>query len=108
MALDRFVLNQAGLEEVLTGPMGPVYRDLLRRAIRVESQAKINASGRPGPMVRTGRLRSSITHRMIVDPSIGIYAQVGSAVEYAGYVEFGTDRAPAYPYLRPALVAAAG
>ncbi len=45
---------------LLESPSGPVARDLQRRGLRIESQAKINASGRPGPNVDTGRLRSSI------------------------------------------------
>ena len=106
--LERFVINPGGLQQLFASPEGAVYRDLERRALRVESQAKINASGRPGPRVRTGRLRASITHRLVVDPAAGVYAEVGSNVEYAAYVELGTDRAPPYPYLRPALVAAAG
>ena len=56
---DRLVVNQAALHKLLRSPDGPVARDLARRAIRVESQAKRNASGRPGPIVRSGRLRSS-------------------------------------------------
>lgn len=82
-------------------------RDLARRAIAVESAAKVNASGRPGPNVRTGRLRASISWRLGED-ALGLYADIGSNVEYAGYVENGTDRAPAFPYLRPALEAARG
>jgi Bacteriophage HK97-gp10, putative tail-component len=100
-----FILNPAGLAEVLESPAGPVALDLLRRSIRVETQAKLNASGRPGPNVRTGRLRSSITHRLGVDER-GLYAEVGTNVGYGFWVEMGSDRAPAYPYLRPALSAA--
>lgn len=47
--------------------------------------------------VDTGRLRSSITHR--VEPD---FAEVGTNVEYAPNVEFGIDQKP-QPYLRPAL-----
>lgn len=95
----------SALNTVLTGPQGPAAADLARRAIRVESQAKLNASGRPGPMVRTGRLRSSITWVLVLERG-EIYALIGSNVKYARYVEMGTDRAPPYPYLRPALAAA--
>lgn len=100
------VLNEGAIRFLLTSPAGPVAKDLLRRAVRVESQAKRNASGRPGPRVRTGRLRASISHRLVAGGRYGIYAQVGTNVEYGGFVEYGTDRAPAYPYLRPALKAA--
>ena len=49
--------------------------------------------------VRTGNLRSSITH-VSDDRS----ATVGTNVEYAPYVEFGTSRGMApRPYIRPAI-----
>lgn len=105
------IWNRAALASVLAGPQGPIARDLSRRAIRVETQAKINASHpRPsvpgsGPAVRTGRLRGSITWQLGRDAA-GLYAVIGSNVEYAGYVEIGTERMAARPYLRPALVAA--
>jgi hypothetical protein len=102
----RVVLYPSQLQSLLRGPAGPVARDLARRAVRVESQAKVNASGRPGPNVQTGRLRSSIHWRLATDDRHGIVAQVIANTEYARYVELGTDRAPAYPYLRPALRAA--
>lgn len=48
--------------------------------------------------VDTGRLRGSITHR------INNYeALIGTNVEYAPYVELGTSRMAAQPYLEPAL-----
>lgn len=103
-ALERFTFNQAGLLELVKGP---VTKDLVRRAIRVESSAKLHATGRPGPNVRTGRLRGSITWRLGEDPT-SPYADVGTAVYYAPFVELGTSRAPAYPFLVPALEAARG
>lgn len=99
---DILVWNDAALRLALSSIEA---RDLAQRAIRVETAAKVNASGRPGPRVRTGRLRSSISWRLGQD-ALGIYADIGSNVEYAGYVEYGTDRAPAFPYLKPALEAA--
>jgi hypothetical protein len=80
----------------------PVMADLSRRAIRVESAAKRNASGRPGPNVR---MRGSITWRPGVDAR-SAYVDIGTAVVYAPFVELGTSRSPAYPFLRPALEAA--
>lgn len=102
----RVVLYPSQLQAVLAGPAGPVARMLARKAIAVESQAKVNASGRPGPNVQTGRLRSSIHWRLAQDSRYGIVAQVIANTEYAAYVELGTDRSPPYPYLRPALRAA--
>ena len=48
--------------------------------------------------VRTGNLRNSITHAQY-DEDTEI---IGSNVEYAPYVELGTYRMAARPYLRPA------
>lgn len=47
--------------------------------------------------VDTGRLRNSITHTIAEDA-----AAIGTNVEYAEYVEFGTHRRKAKPFLRPA------
>lgn len=47
--------------------------------------------------VDTGRLRNSITHN--VD---GNEVYVGSNVEYAPHVEYGTIKQKAQPFLRPA------
>lgn len=48
--------------------------------------------------VQTGRLRGSITHTHD-DES----AYIGTNVEYAPYVELGTSRRTAKPYLKPAV-----
>lgn len=101
----KFVFNDHALNELMRDPNGPVGQDLARRAINVESRAKINASGRPGPNVDTGRLRSSITWELVERPD-GLVARVGTNVEYARYVEEGTDRSKPYPYLVPAMSAA--
>jgi Bacteriophage HK97-gp10, putative tail-component len=114
-AASSFRVNEAQLTRLLTsGPESPVFRQLARRAIRVTNAAKLHATDRPGPRVRTGRLRGSITWRLGRD-SLSPYADVGSAVHYAVYVELGhrvvrrgavVGHAPAYPYLRPALLSA--
>lgn len=49
--------------------------------------------------VDTGRLRNSITHETDMSEQAAI---IGSNVEYAAYVELGTSRMRARPYLRPA------
>lgn len=105
------------LAQVLVSPGGDVGRDMARRAVAVESMAKANASGRPGPNVQTGRLRSGIRWlpgdaagafvvcvQVVADT--GAVATIGTDVEYGGFVEQGTSRARPYPYLQPALAAA--
>ena len=49
--------------------------------------------------VDTGNLRSSITHRVVSDEE----AHIGTNVDYAPYVEQGTSKMAAQPFLRPAL-----
>jgi HK97 gp10 family phage protein len=102
-----------------------------KAALIIERQAKINASGRPGPKVQTGRLRASITTK-IDSPT---KARVGTNVKYAPDVEYGhsqqvgrfvpiydmrkvgglyevsrglgvrlkNPRAPAYPFMGPTI-----
>jgi HK97 gp10 family phage protein len=52
--------------------------------------------------VRTGALRSSIGHsvRMTADGPILV---ISATAPYAGFVELGTARRPAHPFIRPAL-----
>lgn len=49
--------------------------------------------------VDTGRLRNSITHQMQGNTAVII----GTNVEYAPYVELGTRRMKAQPYIKPAV-----
>lgn len=49
--------------------------------------------------VDTGRLRNSITHE-VRESEKAVY--IGTNVEYAPYVELGTRKQKAQPYLRPA------
>lgn len=95
----RVVLDQAGLTRLLESEQGPVGKELARRTIRVDRSAKDRCP------VDTGRLRSSINWRMARDGR-GLLGIVGTNVTYAPYVEFGTSRAGAQPFLRPALQAA--
>lgn len=49
--------------------------------------------------VDTGRLRNSITHTVR-----GNTVYIGTNVDYAPYVEMGTSRTRAQPFIRPAIV----
>lgn len=48
--------------------------------------------------VDTGRLRASITHDTDEDS-----AYIGTNVEYAAYVEYGTSKTKEQPFLRPGI-----
>ncbi len=77
-----------GLEEALKKLSPDVYakplRDFFKRAgIYISDKAKELAP------VDTGRLRSSLTY-VVDDAEPPQYAQIGTNVEYAPYMEFGT------------------
>jgi HK97 gp10 family phage protein len=93
---EDFRFNEREMDDLFESTDGPVAKELTRISVRVERGAK-----RLCP-VDTGRLRASITHSLERD-SQGLVAKVGTNVDYAGYVELGTSRAPAQPFLRPAL-----
>jgi len=93
------------MRRLLHGPQAPIVRDLARRATNVQNRAKLNASGRPGPRVNTGRLRSSITSVIEEDRGAPV-ARVGTNVHYGRYLETGLRNGARYPFLEPALPAA--
>lgn len=95
----RVVIDRVALAELLSSPNGAVGKDLTRRTIKVNNRAKQLCP------VDTGRLRASISWRMERDGD-QVVGVVGTNVEYAAYVELGTRRMSARPYLRPALEAA--
>lgn len=101
------IWNEVELARLLRSPLGPTALDLSRRAIRVQNQAKLNATGRPGPRVDTGRLRSSISWRLGEDAQ-GLYADIGTGVPYGRILELGLTRnGRRFPFLVPALQAGA-
>ena len=92
-------IDQAALAELFSSPAGEIAKDLQRRALQVDRAAKQLCP------VDTGRLRSSITNQLGTDGG-GLLAVIGTNVDYAPYVELGTSKAPAQPFLLPALEAA--
>ena len=82
---------------------------LEQAALKVETTAKllfrpseaVSEDGLP-PRVQTGRARASITHRL-KRTSGKMEAEVGTNVEYARALEYGTSRTYKHPFLRPAL-----
>jgi phage gpG-like protein len=66
------------------------------------SKPKLHADGSVRPNVITGRLRNSIAHKVRENK---VY--IGTNVEYAPTVEFGTRKSEktwAYPFLKPAAL----
>jgi HK97 gp10 family phage protein len=79
-------------DKAIQGMEQAVSLALEASALLVEGQAKALAP------VDTGNLRNSITHEVE-----GQEAKVGTNVEYAPFVELGTSKQAAQPYLNPAL-----
>lgn len=75
----------------------------IRQALEESGNIIENAAADRAP-VDTGRLKNSITHQVTGDTEV----QIGSAVEYAKYVECGTSRMGAKPYLKPAATESVG
>lgn len=93
MAIDGVTVNEDNTEEVSQGIVRAIDRALEEVGLAAEGFAK------RGCPVDTGNLRNSITH-VVESAEDAVY--VGTNVEYAAYVELGTTRTQAQPYLRPA------
>lgn len=89
MSVDVKVTSK--VDEVLRATKAAVERGLEAVGLQAEGYAKMICP------VDTGNLRNSITHT-----SDGEAAYVGTNVEYAPYVEYGTSKTKAQPFLRPA------
>lgn len=85
-------IKQNNTPKVVASIKGGVQKALEESGLIVENAAKGLCP------VDTGRLRNSITHS-----TNGNTETIGSNVEYATYVEMGTSRRKASPYLRPGL-----
>lgn len=68
---------------------------------RVYGNHQASAPGEP-PAVDTGQLRNSITADTGQD-EIGPYVDVGSSLEKAAYLEFGTSTIDPRPFMRPSV-----
>lgn len=86
---------------------------LLETAIKL-SMSAASHSGRkygrhrasaPGetPAVDTGNLVNSIKSQLVESTDMTALANVGTGVEYAEWLEFGTSRMKPRPYMRPAI-----
>ena len=98
---DFLVFDEGALEELFSSANGPAGKYLKQQGLKVARRAKRNCP------VDTGRLRSSITEALGTD-SQGLVERIGTDVDYAPHVEFGTSRMRAQPFLRPALDAVRG
>jgi HK97 gp10 family phage protein len=87
-----------------------VGKAVLKGCLTVERAAKESIVGpsnevsEPGepPKIKTGRLRASITHRVVYEDA-QVVGEVGTNVEYGVYLEYGTSKMAPRPFLGPAL-----
>ena len=83
------------IEKVATNE---IEQALVNSALMVERDAKIKAA------VDTGRMRSAINHKLENAGTNNPYVKIISPVEYSKFIEFGTSRQPAKPFMYPALI----
>ena len=95
IGVDKLQANLGRLADV--GKGSSMGRALRAGALVVEGHAKYYVP------VDTGNLRSSIGTEGDNNKAI-----VGASAEYAAYVEFGTVRMEAQPYMRPAVYSHVG
>lgn len=88
-------IRENNAEAIASAIKSAVARALEKIGLAAEGYAKKELT-RQGA-VDTGRLRNSVTHAVDVD---SVY--IGTNVEYGPYVELGTHKMAARPFLRPA------
>jgi HK97 gp10 family phage protein len=86
-------VDKRKLKAIIKNLGANVEKALMLLAVAAEAEAKINAP------VDTGALRNSIFAKKLNKDT----AMVGVGVDYAAYLEFGTHRQAAQPYLLPAV-----
>jgi phage gpG-like protein len=91
---DRFKIDLRDIDSKVKKDLRATTADTARKIV---DQAKVNLT--QNKSVITGTLRRSMT---FVFYERHIYAEIGTNIEYAPFVEFGTCRSRAKPYLRPA------
>lgn len=91
--LDGVSVKQDNTEQVIDGIDSAIGVALEKIGLLAENYAVKKCP------VDTGNLRGSITHEVDTADN-AVY--IGTNVEYAPYVEFGTSRQKAQPFLRPA------
>lgn len=94
--MGEVILDPAAIDELLKSKNGPVGRWLAATAQKVTNEAK-----RRSP-VDTGRLRASIAWQLLED-SDGVFARVGTDVNYAPFVHEGTRYMRGRPFIEEAL-----
>lgn len=80
-----------------------VYRIARARRAKLGKGGVSDPSAEYGVPVRTGELQASIKKEVKTSGINGVSGRIYSDSDYAKYVEFGTSRMRARPFMRPAL-----
>ncbi len=86
------IIARKALFEAMKSKVGPFLERTVKRSFGAD----------PYPMVRTGTLRRSIYNKAI-ERSAGVIGIVGTSVIYGKFLEEGTSKMKAKPFLRPAI-----
>lgn len=102
----RVIWDQTYVKRTLRPAIRDAFVDYGReyvRDVRANISTPYPPASRPGepPHRRRGRLRSSMRATVFVD-SNDVVLQAGSDLKYSTFLEVGTSRMAARPYLRPA------
>lgn len=90
----------------ITRPGGPLISDLMARGLAVQAASKQRLRMSP-QRIDTGNLINSIQMRLVRVDGLPV-VRVGTNVEYAVYVFYGTIYMEANPFLRDGLKAGIG
>ena len=98
----RITVSATGIDELMRRldviAQEPQYRVVRRKALRAGIRVAERHAKAKVP-VDTGTLKSSIAVGSVTDTEAVLVA----STDYAAYVEFGTRRMAARPYMRPAV-----
>lgn len=81
-----------------------VYEQAMKEEIRGGHAKNVKTGATPGgpPQNVTGNLRRQIGVGPLVGTGLRFTVDIGPSADYAGYLEQGTPRMPAYPFVKPA------
>lgn len=96
--IDNSLEIKSAFEQAVARGLEAIGLQAEGNAKREVTKAVYNSPPAKSGYVRTGALRNSISHA-----TDGSAAYVGSNIEYAPYVEYGTSKMGARPFIKPAV-----